>query len=42
MSQESFMKGGFHGVITEDLIVPYPALGAEEAESVQIILDSSS
>ena len=29
MSQESFMKAVFHGVIAEDLIYPYPALAPE-------------
>ncbi len=38
--EQSFMKAVFHGVIDEDTILPYPELGAEERENVQMILES--
>jgi acyl-CoA dehydrogenase family member 9 len=36
----SFTKGVFLGEIREDLVFPFPALTAEEAESLRMILDS--
>ncbi len=36
----SFTKGVFLGAIHEELMFPYPTLGAEEAESQRMILDS--
>jgi acyl-CoA dehydrogenase family protein 9 len=38
--EQSFMKALFHGVIAEDLIFPFPEMGAEERESTALILDS--
>ena len=36
----SFTKGVFLGEIREDLVFPFPALAAEERESLRMILDS--
>ncbi len=36
----SFTKGVFLGEIREDLVFPFPALSAEESESLRMILDS--
>lgn len=40
MSEESFMKAVFHGLIPDELIVPFPEMGPEEAENVSLILES--
>ena len=36
----SFTKGVFLGEIREDLVFPFPALAAEERESLRMIVDS--
>jgi acyl-CoA dehydrogenase family protein 9 len=38
--EQSFLKALFHGVIAEDLIFPYPEMGAEERENASIMLDT--
>ncbi len=40
MSDDSFMKALFHGLLTEQVIFPYPQLPAEEAENLGLMLDS--
>lgn len=40
MSEQSFMKGVFHGVISEDLIFPYPELEGEERENLQLMIET--
>lgn len=40
MLDQSFMKSLFHGVITEGLIFPYPAIAAGERDNLSIMLDS--
>ncbi len=40
MSEKSFMKGLFHGVIDDDLVFPFPELAGDEKENVQLILES--
>ena len=40
MSEYSFMKGMFHGVIDEDLVFPFPSLDKEEVENLGLILES--
>jgi acyl-CoA dehydrogenase family protein 9 len=40
MSDQSFMKGVFHGIISEELIFPYPQLGREEGENLRLMIDS--
>ncbi len=40
MSEQSFMKGVFHGVISEELVFPYPELGGDEQENLKLMLDS--
>lgn len=40
MIEQSFMKALFHGVISEELVFPYPDPPAEERENVHLILDS--
>ncbi len=40
MSDDSFMKAIFHGMLAEDLIFPFPTLPAEEAENLSLMLDS--
>src|SRR5262245_50216151 len=39
-TEQSFMKSIFYGVIPEELIFPYPELGAEERDHTALILDS--
>lgn len=39
-TDQSFMKGVFHGVISEELIFPYPTMASEERENVALILES--
>lgn len=34
------MKSLFHGVISEDLIFPYPTVGPDESENLQLIVES--
>jgi acyl-CoA dehydrogenase family protein 9 len=36
----SFMKGLFHGVISEELLFPYPQERADQRESLRLMLDS--
>jgi acyl-CoA dehydrogenase family protein 9 len=38
--EQSFLKALFHGVIAEDLIFPYPEMGAEERENASMMLDT--
>lgn len=38
--EQSFMKALFHGVISEEMIFPYPEMKAEERETVRLMLDS--
>ncbi len=40
MSEQSFMKGVFHGLIPEDLIFPYPELSDEPRENLQLMIES--
>lgn len=40
MSEQSFMKGVFHGIISEELVFPYPEPTAEERENLQLMVDS--
>ncbi len=40
MSEESFMKSLFHGVIAEGLVFPYPQMPAAEADSLNLMLGS--
>lgn len=40
MSERSFMKSIFHGVIEHDLVFPYPEMKADERESVALMLDN--
>lgn len=37
MSEQSFMKALFHGVIAEDLVAPFPTLSIEERDAVSLI-----
>ncbi len=39
MSEQSFMKAVFHGVISEDIIFPYREMVGEEAENVKLIVE---
>lgn len=36
--EQSFMKALFHGVIAEDLVAPFPALGIEERDAVALLV----
>ena len=38
--EHSFMKAAFHGVIAEDLVMPYPQMKAEERETVSMIVET--
>ncbi len=38
--EESFMKAVFHGVIADELIIPYPRLAAEERETLHLLIES--
>jgi acyl-CoA dehydrogenase family protein 9 len=40
LTEQSFLKALFHGVIAEDLIFPYPELPAEDRDNTSMILDS--
>ncbi len=40
MFEQSFMKALFHGVIAEELIFPFPEPGADEGDSIRMVLDS--
>lgn len=40
MHADSFMKSLFHGVVSEELIFPYPQMSSEEKENTQLMLDS--
>jgi acyl-CoA dehydrogenase family member 9 len=40
MSEHSFMKGIFHGLISDELITPYPEVGPDERENTQLIVES--
>lgn len=40
ISERSFMKSAFHGVLAEDVILPYPRMGAEERETVGMMIDA--
>ncbi len=40
MAEQSFMKAMFHGVISEELVFPFPEMESHEAENVGIIVDS--
>ncbi len=39
MSEQSFMKSLFHGVLAEELVSPYPELPAEERAELEPLLD---
>jgi acyl-CoA dehydrogenase family protein 9 len=39
MSDQSFMKGIFHGVISEELVIPYPEPSQEERDNINLMLD---
>lgn len=39
-TEQSFMKALFHGVIAEDVAVPYPDLSGNEYETVRLMRDS--
>jgi acyl-CoA dehydrogenase family protein 9 len=39
MSDKSFMKAVFHGLIAEELIFPYPTMASEESENLSMMLD---
>jgi acyl-CoA dehydrogenase family protein 9 len=39
MFEQSFMKALFHGVIAEELVFPFPEPGADEADSLRLIVD---
>jgi len=38
--EQSFMKSLFHGVIAEELVLPYPELSQEEHDNLNLMLDS--
>src|SRR6185436_3204517 len=38
MTEASYMKALFHGVIAEDSLLPYPAISHREADDVQTLL----
>ena len=38
--ERSFMKALFHGVIAEDIILPYPAMNPDERENVDLMVDT--
>ncbi|MCA9583150.1 MAG: acyl-CoA dehydrogenase family protein, partial [Myxococcales bacterium] len=40
MSEQSFMKALFHGVIGEELIFPYPEMHRDERENLELMLDA--
>jgi len=40
MVEQSFLKALFHGVISEDLIFPYPEMSAEERENTSLMVES--
>jgi acyl-CoA dehydrogenase family protein 9 len=40
IDQNSFMKSLFFGNIREDIVFPYPRVGAETTENISMILDS--
>ncbi len=40
MLQHSFMKALFHGLIADQLVVPYPTLHGDERENVRMIIQS--
>ncbi|MBI4955193.1 MAG: acyl-CoA dehydrogenase family protein [Myxococcales bacterium] len=40
MREQCFMKAVFHGVLAEDVVFPFPELGAEERENLELMLDS--
>jgi acyl-CoA dehydrogenase family protein 9 len=40
VSERSFMKSVFHGVIEHDLVFPFPEMKADERESVALMLDN--
>jgi acyl-CoA dehydrogenase family protein 9 len=40
MAGESFMKGLFHGIISEELLFPYPQQNAEQLENLRMMIDS--
>src|SRR6516225_954221 len=40
LTEQSFMKALFHGVIAEDMIFPYPEMPAEDRENTSMIIDS--
>jgi acyl-CoA dehydrogenase family protein 9 len=40
MTEQSFMKALFHGVIAEDMIFPYPEMPGEDRDNTAMILDS--
>jgi len=39
-SEQSFMKALFHGVISEEVILPYPTLKSEERDTLQLLVDN--
>lgn len=40
MSEQSFMKSLFHGIIAEELVYPYPETSPDERDNTNLILDS--
>ena len=40
MSQESFMKAVFHGVLAEEVVVPYPEVSRDEREALDATLET--
>ncbi len=40
LREQSFMKAAFHGVIPEDLVMPYPEMASEERETVSMVLET--
>jgi acyl-CoA dehydrogenase family protein 9 len=38
--EQSFMKAAFHGVIAEDMVLPYPEMSSDERETVALIIEN--
>jgi len=41
VSDSSFMKGVFHGVVNEEALFPFPQLKGEELENLQLMVEST-
>lgn len=39
MPEQSFMKSAFHGVLAEEMIIPYPEPSPEERDAINLMLD---